>query len=125
MLVVDMARLFPTFGRTSWTDVDSPLMAFVLRCWLLLSESENAPPDCFEYFKPLTGCSPTVNCQAARSQVGSILYVRFLLALWVKTVLIEEYTNQEPPSDGEIYYKIRLYDREGSLLFKNRWEAFL
>ena len=43
----------------------------------------------------------------------------------LKTVLIEEYSNQEPPSDGEIYYKIRLYDREGSLLFKNRWEAFL
>jgi hypothetical protein len=43
----------------------------------------------------------------------------------LRTALAEEYANQAPPSDGEIYYKVRLYDRERSFWFKSRWRAFL
>jgi hypothetical protein len=43
----------------------------------------------------------------------------------LRTALAEEYANQTPPSDGEIYYKVRLYDRERSFWFKNRWKTFL
>ena len=38
----------------------------------------------------------------------------------LQTALVEEYSNQNPPSDREVYYKIRLYDQEGSLWFKTR-----
>lgn len=31
----------------------------------------------------------------------------------------------EKPSDGEIYCKIRQYDREGNIWFVERWKAFL
>ncbi|ETN44455.1 uncharacterized protein HMPREF1541_10636 [Cyphellophora europaea CBS 101466] len=42
-----------------------------------------------------------------------------------RTTLIEEYSNEEKPSDGEIYRKIRQYEREGNICFKKRWKALL
>ncbi|KAH6670148.1 hypothetical protein B0J14DRAFT_112537 [Halenospora varia] len=41
----------------------------------------------------------------------------------LKTCLIEEYSNEEKPTDGEIYRKIRQY--EHNLSFKRRWQARL
>lgn len=38
---------------------------------------------------------------------------------------MEEYSNQNKPSDGEIYRKIRQYEREGNICFKRRWKARL
>jgi hypothetical protein len=43
----------------------------------------------------------------------------------LRTTLVEEYSNEEKPSDGEIYCKIRQYERERNLCFKNRWKALL
>ena len=39
--------------------------------------------------------------------------------------MIEEYSNEEKPSDGEIYRKVRKYEREGNVCFKRRWKARL
>ncbi|TGO07234.1 hypothetical protein BTUL_0306g00130 [Botrytis tulipae] len=43
----------------------------------------------------------------------------------VRRSLIEEYSNEDKPSDGEIYRKVRQYEREGNILFKKRWMARL
>ncbi|KAK6380192.1 hypothetical protein LTS17_005381 [Exophiala oligosperma] len=43
----------------------------------------------------------------------------------LRTTLAEEYSNEVKPSDGEIYRKIRLYEREGNICFKKRWKARL
>ncbi|KAL6242584.1 hypothetical protein RBB50_010230 [Rhinocladiella similis] len=43
----------------------------------------------------------------------------------LRTTLVEEYANEEKPSDGEIYRKIRQYEREGNVCFKKRWKARL
>ena len=39
--------------------------------------------------------------------------------------LVEEYSNEERPSDGEIYRKVRQYEREGNVCFKKRRKARL
>ncbi|KAF2267287.1 hypothetical protein CC78DRAFT_551975 [Lojkania enalia] len=41
------------------------------------------------------------------------------------TTLVEEYANEKRPSDGEVYWKIRQYEQERNLCFKNRWKAIL
>ena len=38
---------------------------------------------------------------------------------------MEEYSNEEKPSDGEIYRKIRQYERDGNDYFKKRWKTRL
>ncbi len=43
----------------------------------------------------------------------------------LKTCLIEEYSNEEKPGDGEIYRKIRQYHFQRNLSFENRWWARL
>ncbi|KAA8652798.1 hypothetical protein EYZ11_011222 [Aspergillus tanneri] len=43
----------------------------------------------------------------------------------LKTSLIEEYSNEKPPSDGEIYRKIRQYAGDGNLHGELRWKARL
>src|SRR4030081_2686925 len=43
----------------------------------------------------------------------------------LKTPLIEGHSNEQDPSDGEIYCKIRQYDREGNIYLKNRWKTRL
>jgi hypothetical protein len=43
----------------------------------------------------------------------------------LRTTLVEEYSNEEKPSDGEIYRKVRQYEREGNVCFKKRWKARL
>jgi hypothetical protein len=43
----------------------------------------------------------------------------------LRTTQIEEHSNKEKLSDGEIYYKIRQYERERNLYLKNRWKAQL
>lgn len=43
----------------------------------------------------------------------------------LKADLIEEYANEEPPSDGEIYCKIRQHQKERDLYSENRWWARL
>lgn len=39
----------------------------------------------------------------------------------LKTCLIEEYSNEEKPTDGEIYRKIRQYHFQRNLSFERRW----
>ncbi|KAL4899385.1 hypothetical protein BDW74DRAFT_171560 [Aspergillus multicolor] len=39
----------------------------------------------------------------------------------LKTSLVEEYSNEKPPTDGEIYRKIRQYDSEHNSRFRKRW----
>ncbi|EDN06477.1 predicted protein [Histoplasma mississippiense (nom. inval.)] len=43
----------------------------------------------------------------------------------LKTSLIEEYSNEKPPSDGEIYRRIRQYVNDGNLHGELRWKARL
>lgn len=43
----------------------------------------------------------------------------------LKTCLIEEYSNEEKPSDGEIYYKMRRYHFQRNFSFEMRWKARL
>ncbi|CRG91095.1 Titin [Talaromyces islandicus] len=43
----------------------------------------------------------------------------------LRTSLVEEYTNERQPSDGEIYRKIIQYQREDNAHFQNRWWARL
>jgi len=43
----------------------------------------------------------------------------------LKTTLIEEYSNEDKPSGGEIYCKIRRYRKERNLCFERRWWARL
>ena len=43
----------------------------------------------------------------------------------LRATLVDEYSNEEKPSDGEIYCKIRQYEREGNICFKRRWKARL
>jgi hypothetical protein len=39
--------------------------------------------------------------------------------------LIDEYSNEKQPSDGEIYRKIRQYEQEHNARFQKRWWAKL
>lgn len=43
----------------------------------------------------------------------------------LKTVLIEEYSEEVRPYDGEIYRKIRGHQLEGNSYFEKRWWARL
>ncbi|KFY48714.1 hypothetical protein V496_10240, partial [Pseudogymnoascus sp. VKM F-4515 (FW-2607)] len=43
----------------------------------------------------------------------------------LKTCLVEEYSNEEKPSDGEIYRKIRHYHFQRNYSFETRWKARL
>ncbi|QKX63195.1 uncharacterized protein TRUGW13939_10364 [Talaromyces rugulosus] len=43
----------------------------------------------------------------------------------LRTSLVEEYTNEQQPSDGEIYRKINQYQREDNAHFQERWWARL
>ncbi|OAF54638.1 hypothetical protein VC83_08804 [Pseudogymnoascus destructans] len=43
----------------------------------------------------------------------------------LKTCLVEEYANEEKPSDGEIYYKMRRYHFQQNFSFEMRWKACL
>ena len=43
----------------------------------------------------------------------------------MKTSLVEEYSNELKPTDGEIYRKIRQYDSERNISSKMRWKARL
>ncbi|KFX95974.1 hypothetical protein V490_03610 [Pseudogymnoascus sp. VKM F-3557] len=43
----------------------------------------------------------------------------------LKTCLVEEYSNEEKPSDGEIYYKMRRYHFQRNFSFEMRWKARL
>jgi hypothetical protein len=43
----------------------------------------------------------------------------------LKTCLIEKYSNEEKPSDGEIYRKIRQYHFQQNYSFEMRWWARL
>ena len=38
----------------------------------------------------------------------------------LKTTLVEEYSNEEKPSNSEIYYKIHKYQKERNLCFERR-----
>ena len=41
----------------------------------------------------------------------------------LRTTLVKKYSNEEKPSDGEVYRKVRQYKREGNICFKRRWKA--
>ncbi|OJJ51872.1 hypothetical protein ASPSYDRAFT_110874, partial [Aspergillus sydowii CBS 593.65] len=41
------------------------------------------------------------------------------------TALVDEYSNEKIPSDGEVYLKVRQYQNEGNAHFENRWMARL
>ncbi|KAL5354472.1 hypothetical protein ACLOAV_000561 [Pseudogymnoascus australis] len=43
----------------------------------------------------------------------------------LKTCLVEEYSNEEKPSDGEMYRKIRQYHFQRNYSFETRWKARL
>ncbi|KAH7108866.1 hypothetical protein B0J11DRAFT_602052 [Dendryphion nanum] len=53
------------------------------------------------------------------------LHGRHHLSPELTATLVEEYANEKKPSDGEIYWKIRQYEQERNLCFKNRWKAIL
>lgn len=39
----------------------------------------------------------------------------------LKTSLIEEYSNEKPPTDGEIYRKVRQYKSDGNRVLRQKW----
>jgi hypothetical protein len=39
----------------------------------------------------------------------------------LRAALVEEYSNQKKPTDGEVYRKIRQYEGEGNEAFRERW----
>ena len=39
----------------------------------------------------------------------------------LKTSLIEEYSNEKQPTDGEIYRKIRQYESDGNSVLRQKW----
>lgn len=39
----------------------------------------------------------------------------------LQSALVEEYSNERKPTDGEIYRKIRQYEGEGNEAFRERW----
>ncbi|KAL4984462.1 hypothetical protein BDW68DRAFT_180652 [Aspergillus falconensis] len=39
----------------------------------------------------------------------------------LRTSLLEEYSNEKPPTDGEVYRKIRQYENEHNTRFRKRW----
>lgn len=39
----------------------------------------------------------------------------------LKTSLLDEYSNEKPPTDGQIYRKIRQYESEHNARFRKRW----
>ncbi|CEJ55661.1 hypothetical protein PMG11_01909 [Penicillium brasilianum] len=39
----------------------------------------------------------------------------------LRNALVDEYANEKPPTDGEVYRKIRQYQHESNALFQNRW----
>ena len=39
----------------------------------------------------------------------------------LRTSLVEEYTNERKPTDGEIYRKIRQYEGDYDETFRERW----
>ncbi|KAL4936127.1 hypothetical protein BDV06DRAFT_228182 [Aspergillus oleicola] len=39
----------------------------------------------------------------------------------LRIALVDEYANEKPPTDGEVYRKIRQYQHESNALFQNRW----
>ncbi|MAD82001.1 MAG: hypothetical protein CL912_03475 [Deltaproteobacteria bacterium] len=41
----------------------------------------------------------------------------------LETYLIEEYSNEEQPSDGEVYRKMRQY--KDNYIFRQRWQSWL
>jgi hypothetical protein len=43
----------------------------------------------------------------------------------LETYLIEEFANKEPPTDGELYRKIRLYHFQQQRSLKKKWKARL
>ncbi|KAL4732984.1 hypothetical protein BDV11DRAFT_200976 [Aspergillus similis] len=43
----------------------------------------------------------------------------------LKTSLLEEYLNEKPPTDGQIYCKIRQYESEHNARFRKRWWSCL
>ena len=43
----------------------------------------------------------------------------------LRTTLIEEYSNERTPGDGEIYRKLRQYQGEHNSRFQNRWWSWL
>lgn len=43
----------------------------------------------------------------------------------LQATLIDEYSNEKAPSDGEVYRKVRQYEYEANPYFKKRWMARL
>lgn len=39
----------------------------------------------------------------------------------LRITLVDEYANEKPPTDGEVYRKIHQYKHESNALFQNRW----
>jgi hypothetical protein len=43
----------------------------------------------------------------------------------LQAALVDEYSNERVPSDGEVYLKVRQYQYEGNARFEERWMARL
>lgn len=43
----------------------------------------------------------------------------------LQATLIDEYSNEKAPSDGEVYRKVRQYEHEANAHFEKRWMARL
>ncbi|GFF96384.1 hypothetical protein IFM53868_08512 [Aspergillus udagawae] len=43
----------------------------------------------------------------------------------LQAALVDEYSNEKVPSDGEVYLKVRQYQQEGNARFEERWMARL
>ena len=43
----------------------------------------------------------------------------------LQTALVDEYSNERTPTDGEVYWKVRQYQYEANAHFEERWMARL
>ncbi|TVY13719.1 hypothetical protein LARI1_G009020, partial [Lachnellula arida] len=103
------------------SDLDNAIQASEISAETLLRNPDNDPPLLtFPAHHRLTCLHGRHRVQAARETLPPTdawwtvdLYVADTNSE-LRTTLVEEYSNEEKPSDGEVYRKVRQYEREGN-----------
>ncbi|KAJ5369939.1 uncharacterized protein N7496_006031 [Penicillium cataractarum] len=96
-----------------------------------LSELQTNHPDHYPHLHFSTGSIKFLHGQhrlkAAEHYLPSIdqWWIVDLYLDGLQTSLVDEYSNERVPSDGEIYVKVRQYRNEANVHFENRWLARL
>lgn len=114
--------------------LDSAMRKSGVSAGRLLSEASEIP----DYPRLLFPSDAQLECLHGRHRVQAAKEVLSTSDKWwtvdlylsdlnanLKTCLVEEYSNEEKPSDGELYCKIRQYHFQRNYSFEMRWRARL